>query len=283
MPLHPLNLRHPYEASELERIALLSTILPVWRYGHFYAITRDASDDVPRPRLFFPSSSKSGQNSIRISKDLHDLWWMDSWQEPMFTSVLSTSHPVQPAYYMEDFDEFGWFTPSQWSLLAPLFPSTPLKNTHGCPPTSAHAILSALCWKAAHHVSWDELGGIFPPARTCRRYHKSWLLIGRLRTVYQFLIHDLLTRGRLLPFDLIQYGYYHISPDYRIDVVPGRCPDTWQTRTVLLLLQETYAILRRFRREQQDFFFPNRTLQAVLIDLYVKQRFRMPARVHACR
>jgi transposase len=281
MPHLRFELRHPYEASELERIALLATVLPVWKYQEFHAITRDASDDVPQPALFFPGSSKSGQNSLRISQEFHNPWWMDSWQEPVFESVLPLARPVPPAYFMEDFDEFGWFTPSQWSLLAPLFPSQPLRNVRGCPPTSAHAVLSALLWKSAHHASWDELGGIFPPARTCRRYHKSWLLVGRLRTVYQYLIHDLLTRGRLHPLDLVQEGYYRITPDYRIFAIPGKCPDTWQTRTVLLLLQETYAVIRRFRREQQDFFFPNRTLQAVLIDHYVRLRCRMPARVHA--
>jgi transposase len=272
-----MELSHPYEIDELKKTALLSTTLPIWQFDQYHGVSRDNDLDYTNAGRLFPvEPQKSGQKSISISPELHYLWWMDSWQEPRFDSVLPIADPAPKTYYMDAFDDQGWFTEKQWALIAPRLPPEPRKNVRGCPPTSSQTVISAIFWKTAHHVSWEELGDRFPPARTLRRYYKGWLLSGRLMTIYKVLLDDLLQRGRIQPYDFVMEGYFKITEDYRIFAPPGKCPDTWQTRLALFLMQETYALLRRIRREEKNNYFPNRSLLDTLTDHYLQTRFNMP-------
>ena len=74
-------------------------------------------------------------------------------------------------------------------------------------------------------------------------------------------------------------GYFEITEDYRIFALPGKCPDTWQTRLALLLMQETYALLRRIRREEKDNYFPHPPLLNKLGELYARIRLSSPEEV----
>lgn len=260
---------------ELQKIALLSTLLPIWQFDRYHGVTRDVDQDYTNAGHSFPSGiQKSGQKSTPISPELRDLWWMDSWQEPRFDPIFPIGNPAPKTDYIDSFDDQGWFTEKQWALIAPLLPPQPLEKARGCPPASSHAVISAIFWKNANHFSWDRLGARFPPARTCRRYYKRWLLSGRLMTIYKVLLQDLILRGRIHPVYFVMEGYFTISEDHRIFAIPGKCPDTWQTRLVLFFMQETYPILRRIRREEKNNYFPDpptlKKLSRLYLELYLK-------------
>jgi transposase len=262
---------------ELEKIALLSTVLPIWQFDHFYGVTRDVDQDyTDAGHSFQIGIQKSGQKSIGLPPELHDLWWMDSWQEPRFDPLFPMGNPAPKTWYIDSFDDQGWFTEKQWALIAPLLPPQPLEKARGCPPTSSHAVISAIFCKIAIHSSWEHLGGRFPPARTCRRYYKRWLLSGRLMTIYKVLLQDLIQRGRVHPYDFVLEGYFTITEGHRIFSVPGKCPDTWQTRSALFFMQDTYSILRRLRREEKDNYFPQPSILKELGDQYLKIHLAHP-------
>jgi transposase len=264
---------------ELRKIALLSTFLPIWQFEHFYSVTRDVEQDYTNAGHSFQNgTSKSGQKSIFIDLELHELWWMDSWQEPPFDSIFPMGDPVPKTYHMEDFDDERWFTEKQWALIAPLLPPQPLESTRGRPSANSHAVISAIFYKIAVHESWKRLGPRFPPARTCRRYYKRWLLSGRLMTIYKVLIQDLLQRGRVHPYDFVMDDYFTLTEDRRIMSVPGVCPDTWQTRLALFLMQDTCSIFHRLRREEKDNYFPQPSIVREASRQYVKLHSKPPRR-----
>jgi transposase len=238
--------------AELKKTALLSTLLPIWQFNYFYAVSRDAAPVYETS--FLENLQKSGQKS----------------------NLENLQKSGQKSTSLEPFDEFGWLTEKQWALLAPLLPPEPLDKSRGRPAVSSHALINAILWKVAHHASWDDVGGAFPPPRTCRRYYKRWLLSGRLMTIYKVLLQDLLQRGRVHPYDFVLKGYFEITADFRILAIPGQCPDTWQTRLALLLLQETYAILRRLRRQEKDRYLPNRSTLNKLARGYLITRHAFP-------
>jgi len=291
-----------FERAELEKTALLSTLLPIWQFPHFFAISRDADQDYTKDAHLFPFvSRKSDQKSqdaersrsaqaversdalslpkyrsaTPISLELHSLWWLDSWQEPQFSPISLTGETTPKTYYAPAFDQYGWFTDAQWALLMPLLPpEEPLKKTRGRPKASAHAILSAIFWLRANGLPWNALlpQGPFPPKRTCRRYYKRWFLSGRLMTIYKTFLDDFLLRSRAHPFDFVQQGYFKITDDHLIFALPGKCPDAWQTRAALFFMQETYALIRRIRREEKDPYFPQPPLVDILFDQYMQRR-----------
>ena len=258
------------QLTELQRIALLSTFLPIWQFEHFYGVSRDVGQDYTNTGSCFQvDPQKSGQKSSLISPEIHELWWMDSWEEPRFEPFSLAGTSIPKTYHMDAFDDLGWFAEKQWALIAPLLPPQPVKKTRGRPQDSAHAVISAIFHKIAIHCSWEHLGVRFPPARTCRRYYKRWLLSGRLMTIYQVLIDDLIQRGQIHPYDFVMDGYFEITEGYRIFTIPGTCPDTWQTRMALFMMQLTYSILRRLRREEKDYYFPQPFILKELGDQYL--------------
>jgi transposase len=262
---------------ELEKIALLSTVLPIWQFDHFYGVKQDVDQDYTYAGQSFPGGSqKSGQKSIPISDELQNLWWLDAWQEPRFDSIFPLANTAPKTWVIDSFDDQGWFTDKQWALVAPLLPPDPIENGKGRPPASSHAVITAIFWKVASHCSWEHLGARFPPARTCRRYYKRWLLSGRLMTIYKVLLQDLTQRGRIHPYDFVREGYFSIVEGYRIFAIPGKCPDTWQTRHALFLMQDTYSILRRIRREEKDNYFPQPSILQELADQYFKNQLKNP-------
>jgi len=261
-----------FERAELEKTALLSTVLPIWQFPHFYGVGRDADEDYTnKDQSFMVVSKKSGQKSTTISRELRNLSWLDSKQEPEFDPIIPIGVSTPKRFYIDSFDDHGWFTEKQWALLAPLLPPMPLEKSRGRPPASSHAIISAIFWKTANRLPWDSLHpqGPFPPKRTCRRYYKRWLLSGRLLTIYKIILKDLLQRGRVHPFEFVGEGYFKITEDHYIFAIPGVCPDTWQTRAALFFMQETYAIIRRLRREEKDAYFPHPLLVDELFDQYI--------------
>ncbi len=150
--------------------------------------------------------------------------------------------------------------------------SQPLGKLRGRPAASSRAVLSAIFWKLSNAASWDDLPDHFPAKRTCRRYYKRWFLSGRLMTIYKVLMRDLLTRGRVHPFDFVKEGYFWLDSDHRIRTAAA-CPDTWQTRTALLFMQQSYALIRRIRREEKDAYFPQPPLHGKLREHYFDLRF----------
>jgi transposase len=264
--------------AELEKTALASFFLCIWQFTGLHGITRDVDDDYStavEEHSFSLVSQKSGQKSQRISPDLARLWWMDARRSPEFDPVAfpGCRDSVKVTYYMDAPDEYGWFTQRQWRLIAPLLPSTPLTCGRGRPSASSHAILSAVFWKLSHAASWDVLPSRFPAVRTCRRYYKRWFFSGRLMTIYRVLMHDLLARGHAHPFDLVQEGYFCLD-SHRLIRTTSACPDTWQTRTALLFIQQSHALIRRIRREEKDPFFPRPRLYAALRKHYLASCLR---------
>ena len=264
--------------AELEKAALASFFLCIWQFTGLHRITRDADEDYSTDvegHSFSVVSQKSGQKSLPISSDLARLWWMDARRSPEFDPIAlpGSRDSAKVSYFMDAPDEYGWFTQRQWRLIAPLLPSRPLTCGRGRPSASSHAILSAIFWKLSHAASWDELPSRFPAVRTCRRYYKRWFLSGRLMTIYKMLMHDLLARGHVHPFDLVQEGYFCLD-SHRLIRLTSICPDTWQTRTALLFLQQSHALIRRIRREEKDPFFPRPRLYAALRKHYLASCLR---------
>ena len=240
------------ESSELRKIAITSIALPVWQFKYYYGVTRDVEDNPPlaasRSRIaegedsFFVEFKKSGQKS--------------SGTEP---------------HSCESDEEDSLLTGTQWRLVTDLLPAQPLEQKRGRPPASSRAVLNAIFWKIAHGIPWSELPERFPPQRTCHRYYKRWFNSGRLLTIYKILIRDLLVRGRVHPLDFVEDGYFFIAQDKRICLTPA-CPGTWQTRTALLLMQESYALIRRVRREEKDPYFPRSPmLDSLLEEAFILQ------------
>jgi hypothetical protein len=95
-------------------------------------------------------------------------------------------------------------------------------------------------------------------------------------TIYKVLMHDLRTGGQVHAVDFTNAGYFWIDSSHRIRVTRV-CPDTWQTRTAVLFMQQSYALIRRIRRENKDAFFPGRLLQAALGKKY------LPSPLNPCR
>jgi len=53
---------------ELQKIALLSTLLPIWQFDRYHGVTRDVDQDYTNAGHSFPSGiQKSGQKSTPIS------------------------------------------------------------------------------------------------------------------------------------------------------------------------------------------------------------------------
>jgi transposase len=215
--------------ADLEKAALLSFPLTLWNFSTYYGIVRDADIDY----------SKSAASH--------------SFRENSQKSGHKTRAP----------DDCDWFTNRQWRLIAPLLPGDPVEPHRGRPPVSSRAVVGAIFWKLAHGAAWGDLPESFPSQRTCRRLYRRWFLSGRLMTIYKVLMRDLLTRGRVHPFDLAQAGYLELASDLRIRLTSA-CPDTWQTRTALLFMQQSYALIRRIRREEKVPLFPGHGLLAAL-------------------
>ena len=240
------------ESSELRKIAIASIALPIWQFKYYYGVTRDVEDTPPlaasRSRIaeghepFLTEFEKSGQKS-------------------------SHAQPLPP----DSLEENSWLTETQWRLVADLLPAQPLEQKRGRPSASSRAVLNAIFWKLAHGIPWSELPERFPPQRTCRRYYKRWFNSGRLLTIYKILIRDFLVRSRVHPLDFVEDGYFFIAEDKRICLTPA-CPGTWQLRTALLLMQESYALIRRVRREEKDPYFPRSPmLDSLLEEAFILQ------------
>jgi hypothetical protein len=78
---------------------------------------------------------------------------------------------------------------------------------------------------------------------TCRRYYRRLYLTDRLLTLYTALYRDFLAHsGTDLP-TLVAQGTFILS-GASLYLSPS-APDTWQTRTALLLMQVAYQSFRR--------------------------------------
>jgi transposase len=226
------------ESFELRKIALYAIVLPIWQFKQYHGVTRDACQDPPLtlPLSQFVDSGASFRLELKKTGQKS-------------TPTLSAS----PDLFIGSSAETSLLTSAQVQLLAHLLPSASIKGQRGRPPASSLDILNAILWKVAHALAWDQLPERFPPARTCRRYYKRWLLNGRLLTIYKILLKDLLVRGRADPRDFVKDGCFRITSDHRVSFTP-ECPDTWQAHTALLFFQQSYALIRRIRRETKDKF-----------------------------
>ena len=93
------------ELAELKIIALLSPLLPIWQFQHFYGISRAAGQTYTNTGpLFLVVPQKSGQKSTPISPELHNIWWMDSWQQPQFDPISPIEKLAPKTYYIASFD-----------------------------------------------------------------------------------------------------------------------------------------------------------------------------------
>lgn len=223
-----------YEQVELEKTALASFQLVLWNFRYYYRMKRDADEDYSKE-----------PRSFRVERE-------KSGQKSI---------------------EYGWLTAKQWRLLAPLLPSGSLEKGRGRPSVSSRAVISAIFWKVSHGVSWDDLPETFPSKRTCRRYYRRWFRSGRLVTIYKVLMKDLLARGMVHPFDFVKEGCFEIGSRHRIHRTAD-CPDTWQTRTALLFMQQSYALIRRLRREQKNDYIPGPGLCDELHQQYLEWKLK---------
>jgi transposase len=298
-------LAHQEPLAEIEKAALASLILPVWQFTGYYGIVRDvAQGDFPSPlstprhprsdpvdegagqaigraraprapaaHSFRADSQESGQKTIAIPPDVARLPCMDAHRETQFQplDMASFLQPAKVARHIDSPHACGWFSDAQWQLIAPLLPADDRNKVRGRPSTSSRLLISVILWKLSHAASWDDLPPSFPARRTCRRYYKRWFLSGLLLTVYKVLMRDLLTRGRVHPYDFVRQGYFRLGSDHRIRQT-ALCPDTWQTRTALLFVQQSYALIRRIRREAGDPCFPSALLYRKLREHYLDLR-----------
>ena len=95
-----------------------------------------------------------------------------------------------------------------------------------------------------------------PPMLTCRRYYRRLFLSRRLAALYTAFYKDFLSRGSFDVTALVDRGGIITTEKevfYASDV-----PDNWQTRTVLLFVQQGYQNLRRLLHEKESHHYPYR-------------------------
>lgn len=221
------------EYFELRRIALYACVLPIWQFKYYYGVTRDVWQDPP----FTAPADSFG---LKLKKN--------GQKSSPYVSISPASNP-------DSATAAGLLTFAQVQRIAHLLPAAPIKGRRGRPSASALDVLNAIFWKVSHGLPWHALPDGFPPARTCRRYYERWLHSGRLLTIYKNLLKDLLLRGRVDPLDFVEDGCFCLTSDYRVCFTPA-CPDTWQAHTALFFFQQSYALIRRVRREEKDPYFP---------------------------
>ncbi len=156
-------------------------------------------------------------------------------------------------------------TDDQWAKIRRLFPDTtdPISR-RGRPAWSARQILDALFWKVAQGTDWYSLPAGSPSPPTCRRFMKSCTNDGRILLTYLFLYQDLLDRTQMqgdegMLEQLLEYFY--ISPGLLIQIKTGLAIsnsglEIWQLNTARLFLQFAYELIRRFRLEEHNPYFP---------------------------
>jgi len=173
-----------------------------------------------------------------------------------------------------------FLTAEQWALIAPIIPSMTTnqrgrpsrscsipetkwrglpagighpgaRRLRGRPEADPRRLLDAIFWKFAHHARWSDLPPWAPPMLTCRRYYRRHFLSGRLFTLYKALYRDFVARDGTSLLTLVQQGCF-TSTGREILLAEG-VPETWQMRTALLFLQQSWrlscCLLRDIDRE----------------------------------
>jgi transposase len=163
------------------------------------------------------------------------------FNSPVFWEPLCSSLSEPP---------YPYISPRQWVLLEPLIPPWGHAGERGRPPVDPRELLDAVFWKLAHHARWQDLPAGYPPMLSCRRYYRRLYLSGRLSALYYVLYQDLRARGKVDLPAIVDQGFFTITEN-KVNLHPD-LDETWQTRTALLLIQQGFQVLRRFRREKVE-------------------------------
>ena len=197
--------------------------------------------------------------------------------QPPFSSANPTGKSSGVQTWKRSNVPTSFLSPTQWALIEPLLPHSPFIDQHssihpGRPPSDPRLLLEPILWKLAHHATWADVsynflpksgspahlsragvfgeGGRRPGGVTILRYYRHLYTSGRLYTILNALYRHFETHSGTTLLALLEQGYF-ASPGRELVLAPA-APDTWQTRTALLLLQLASQNLRKLLR-QKDF------------------------------
>jgi transposase len=142
-------------------------------------------------------------------------------------------------------------TDDQWNAIQPLLPQD-LNQGAGRPPQSSRRVLDAILWKLRTGASWNDLPRQYPSHQTCFRRYTEWDRSAVLESVIKALSKHLSRSGFNLQKAMQENEIECIHLAGKIHLhFPPRWQDTWQSSTVLLLVQVHMAKKRKLGEVDQ--------------------------------